>query len=344
MKKIIFMGLLISTQLLTALSFSHHDWEVTCDNSNTCRMVGYSEEDSKNLPVTVLLISRAGPNQEVMGKVQLGYLGDKESKVFATFPKKFQLEMKINNKSLGLVSMSKNELIGSLSKKQTYALLNAFKNKSTIVWKTGNYYWELSDQGSSAVLLKVDEFQKRLGTTGALYKKGTKSEQNVLRPKTVPTIYAPALYSDKEVRINSQQMKLLEKALVLNEEECFSANAEDNELSLYKLSSNKLLATKVCWMAAYNTGSAYWVINNKAPFAPKLITTESNAYSIENKIGTISGQHKGRGIGDCISYEKFVWNGKKFQQTNKGSTGACRLMAAGGAWNLPSFVSTIKRK
>lgn len=339
LKKTILSTLLIATQALTALSFAHHDWEVVCDNTNTCRIVGYSAENAQ-LPLSVLLISKAGANQQVKGKVQLGYFGGKEEDILAKFPKSFKLEMKINNKSYGLVSMNKDNLVASLSNTQTLALLGSLKKSSQIIWKTGNYTWKLSDKGSSAVLLKVDEFQKRLGTKKALYKKGNKSEKNVLASKPIPIITAPKLASSKKVTLSSKEMALLEKKLILNKDDCFNGHEVNSKTTLYKLSSTKLLATKMCWMAAYNSGSAYWVINKQAPFNPKLITTEANDYDR----GIISANHKGRGIGDCWSYERFVWNGKSFQQSSQGTTGQCRAIAGGGAWDLPSFVSKLKTK
>ncbi|CAA6821173.1 MAG: DUF1176 domain-containing protein [uncultured Sulfurovum sp.] len=344
MKKIIFTVLLISTQLLEAISFSHHDWEVVCDNTNTCRIVGYSTYYTP-LPVTVLLTIKAGAKQKINAKVQLGSFGEETENVFSKLPSNFKLNMLINDKSYGYVTISKNELISPLSQQQTTVLLNSLKTTSNIVWKIKEHTWKLSDKGSSAVLLKVDEFQKRLNTTGALYKKGKQSEKSVLAPKPIPIIHAPRLSSSKEIQLNPLLMGQLNKELTLNKNDCYDIEQLDKKVTLYQLSNNKLLATKACWMAAYNYGSAYWVINKQAPFKPQLISTEANEYALnENNIGTLSASHKGRGIGDCFSHASWVWNGKTFQQSYVGSTGQCRAIAGGGAWNLPTLLTNIKRK
>lgn len=346
MKKLILSGLLIGSQLLVAKSliFEHHDWEVVCDNSNLCRIVGYSSDEAEHR-LSVLLSREAGAKQEIKAKVQLAYFGEEEGKIFNKLPSPFKLEMFINNKSYGSVLMGKDELMASLSKKQTKALVNSLKRDSTIIWKHKNYSWELSDKGASAVLLKTDEFQKRLGTRGAFYKKGSKSEKNVLKPQPLPTLYAQPISNAKEVTLDPKYMERLDKKLVLDKEECFSLNERENELTFYNLSSTKLLATKLCWMAAYNAGSAYWVINKKPPFEPNLITTNGTDYYVsKEKIGILSANHKGRGLGDCWSYERYVWTGKTFELSADGSTGQCRAIAAGGAWDLPTFVSKVKVK
>lgn len=344
--KLIIISLFMTVQAFSTLSFSHHDWEVTCDNTNTCRIVGYSPKDAK-LPLSVIVVSKAGDAELPKAKVQLGLFGGEEEKIFATFPLNFNLEMKVNNKSLGLVAMNKHDLIASLSKKQTSALLASFKHTSNIVWKTGEYTWELSDKGSSAVLLKVDEFQKRLGTTSALLKKGNKHNQNLLRPKAMPIIEVPALNASKELSIDTldiqkSEMQKLEKALKRNQKWCFEERLYDKKVRLYPLNEQKLLASKLCWTAAYNMGTAYWVINKQAPYTPQLITTDASDYYVDdNHVATIHTAQKGRGIGDCWSVESHVWNGKTFVPNYKAHTGACRAIAAGGAWKLPSFVSKV---
>ena len=56
-------------------SFTHHDWELACDNTGTCRAAGYSV-DGAELPISLLLTRKAGANQPVTGEVMLGEYGD----------------------------------------------------------------------------------------------------------------------------------------------------------------------------------------------------------------------------------------------------------------------------
>ena len=101
-----------------------------------------------------------------------------------------------------------------------------------------------------------------------------------------------------------------------------------------------MAVTKPAWIAAYNSGECVWVVNKKEPFNPQ--PAIEGKYSVENHIATVSNSQKGRGLGDCWSHKEYVWTGKSFEQSSIASTGLCRLIAPGGAWNLPTFVSTVK--
>lgn len=47
------------------VSFYHHDWELACDNTRTCRAAGY-QSDNDELLVSVLLTRKAGPQQALL--------------------------------------------------------------------------------------------------------------------------------------------------------------------------------------------------------------------------------------------------------------------------------------
>ena len=210
------------------------------------------------------------------------------------------------------------------------------------IWKYKKTTWQLSDEGSSAVLLKADEFQKRIGTQGAFLKKGKKGEEGVLKAKPLPILKVKNIENDKEISLKESYVKKLDNLLRLGEEECWIDDEEEHGLVFYKLSSTKLLASRLCWRAAYNAGSAYWVINSKPPFKPDLITSSGTEYYVDKHMGTISENQKGRGIGDCWSYSSYVWTGKTFELSSEGATGLCRVIAGGGAWQLPTFISNMK--
>ena len=334
--------LLISLPLMATESFEHHDWQVVCDNTNTCRVAGYSSVGSDRT-VSVLLTRKAGENQAIKAEMKLTYYSEEDEKIFSEFPSVFKLEMSINGVRYGAVSIEKGELKGALSKKQTDALVASLQKKSKIIWKYQKYKWELSDKGSASVLLKMDEYQKRLNTVGASYRKGSRNEKHVLAPKAAPLIYAQKIASDKEIILSLKDMKHLYATLPFDKENC-SIDETSGDIKLFELSSTKALASRLCWTAAYNTGTTYWIINKKQPFNPKLVTNDAIGFHVDNKhVGMISNAHKGRGIGDCWSHKDFVWDGERFQISFESTTGLCRGFA-GGAWSLPTIVSEIKVK
>jgi hypothetical protein len=327
----------------TGLYFSHGDWELACDNTGTCRAAGYHGDD-KTLAVSVLLTRKAGPGQAVTGEMATGEYG--ENKELNDLPKKFRLTLRINGKNLGQFAGENKSAVAKLSAPQVSALLAAAVGSGSIEWQSGATHWELSGKGATAVLLKMDEFQGRIGTSGALVKKGARGEDAVLPASLPPVVQAAPL--PKALAGDAQWLKKHEPALrqalkrsLKKDDNCdylTEANDEPKEITLSRLSAGKLLVSTACWRAAYNDGGGYWVIDDSANFNPVLVTTDGSDYTD----GRISASHKGRGLGDCWGHESWVWDGKQFVHTEVSSTGMCKLMAPGGVWSLPTLVTEVK--
>lgn len=156
--------------------FSHHDWELACDNTRTCRAAGY-HADEDELKVSVLLTRAAGAGAPVQGQVMLGQYGD--DPVMDALPASFTLTLNIDEKRVGSVRMSKDTPHSPLPPHMTGALLKALAKRSVIEFAHDADRWRLSDHGAAAALLKMDEFQGRIGTPGALLRKGGQSEDTV---------------------------------------------------------------------------------------------------------------------------------------------------------------------
>lgn len=349
MKKML-LGLAVLPSLVLAkeevgISFYHHDWEIACDNTRNCRAVGYQSDDGgENLPLALLLERAAGANQPVTSRLMLGDRSEDNITPPAV------LTMKVNNQSLGKVTLNKEDNTGKLSFTQTTALLAALRRDSTIEWLAGKDTWILSDKGASAVLLKMDEFQGRLGTKGALVKKGNLDESNVLPPLPMPIIISPklpkTLDADKAFLIKNEKAirHAIEKIINNDDDNCEGmydydkGGFEKQEIKITRLNQHRFLVSTFCWRAAYNEGHGYWIIDNKPPYNPKLITTSASGDSA----GGIYSTQKGRGIGDCWSTDTWTWNGKDFVHSASSTTGMCKMVAAGGAWQLPTIVTEVR--
>ncbi|TDR47386.1 uncharacterized protein DUF1176 [Tahibacter aquaticus] len=325
-----------------SLSFTHNDWEIACDNTRTCRAAGY-QRDGDEPPVSVLLTREAGPGKPVKGQVMLGSYDDQ-----AAAPKT-DLLLRIGEQDLGKVALAKGELQGDLSSAQVDALLAALRRDSAIAFVAGGLRWKLSDQGASTVLLKMDEFQGRLGTPGALVRKGDGDESKVLPALPVPVVVVPKQPATTAADLALAGDAALRRAVLatVKEDDCAPPKAdgegddddEEGTLGVQRLSAGKLLVSLQCWMAAYNEGSGYWVVDDKPPYAATLVTTMASDYTN----GQISSAQKGRGLGDCWSTNSWSWNGQAFLHTAAATTGQCKLVAAGGAWELPTLVTTVKQ-
>lgn len=323
------------------LQFSHNDWELACDNTGTCRAAGYYAEAEENLAVSILLTRQAGPQTPVSAQVMLGEYG--ENPVLAKLPATFSLSMKVNGKPYGQVVISKNSLVADLAPNQVSALLAALPRQADIEFAGKHETWRVSDKGAAAVLLKMDEYQGRLGTPGALVRKGTAPETTVPGAVPEPVItmapYAKARPGDERF-VQTHKKALLEalRATVKDQncDDMTSSGETEPELAAERLDASHMLISTRCWLGAYNFGSGYWVVNHTPPFNPVLVSTGISDASQ----GELRESQKGRGLGDCWSLRAYTWDGRQFRLSEASTSGMCRLMAAGGAWSLPTVVST----
>lgn len=335
----------------SGLRFGHGNWELACDNTRTCRAAGYhaegaSDDDNEDgdkppMPVSVLLTRQAGPHTPVKGELQIGNPGEEQET--DRLPPKLDLTMRINGQPHGKVLISQGKWTVDLAPQQTQALLAALARDSRIEWTNGKLSWRLSDKGAAAVLLKMDAYQGRLGTPGALVRKGTRDENGVLPALPAPVVNA-VVPDDKVIQLPKARLASLRVALkAQSEEECQAlteAGEAENEITVRRLGNGKLLASTLCWRGAYNQGDAYWVINASPPYAPELVTSSASGYAA----GVIDGSQKGRGVGDCWAFEDWTWDGRRFVHTSEGNTGECNGIAPGGAWSLPTLVTTVRKQ
>lgn len=332
MKNILIIFILILThsaqaETIQAIQFSHGDWEIACDNTRTCRAAGY-QSDEEELTLSVLLTRKAGPNTPITTELMIGDTTDDQ------IPD--AVELKINNQSYGSIKLNLNN-ITSLSNSQRDALLKALPKTSRIEFIHNQKIWRLSDSGATAVLLKMDEAQGRLNTPGALVRKGTQDENKVLTEIPAPVIVKAQTIATRAINISPEIMNSIEQ--LLDTGDCdYEDNNDSSTLVIYPITEQYWLASRLCWLAAYNAGSNYWLIKSTAPYDPVFITDSGTDYDQ----GVISESHKGRGLGDCWSQTSWVWDGKTFVLSETFTTGMCKMVTAGGAWKLPTFVADVR--
>ncbi len=330
------------------LVFSYKDWHLACDNTRTCRAAGYSVQDGESPVASVLLTRAAGPGQAVTA--QLKILPEPPGQERTT---PLVLAMHTGAGAHGSVAVDAAAWTGTLSPSQVQALLAALPGDAAPTWTGAGKDWQVSTAGANAVLLKMDEFQGRTGTPGALHSKGTKPESSVKPALAPPLVVIPVLPREAHER---QLPVAMTKALLpqllkdVGEDGCDMLEhpqsddddeAEDDRPALPRLgavplSNGKLLLSTLCYRAAYNAAAAYWVIDERPPHRPELVTTQGNAYAS----GMLSMIHKGRGLGDCWEEQRWAWDGRQFATTLIADGGPCRLIP--GGWDLPTYVATVQ--
>lgn len=307
------------------VSFSHNDWELVCDNTRTCRAAGYQADGGEHQQVSMLITRVAGPNTALDIQLQIGDDGGAKG----------LLRFKVGKAALSGLDAG----TASFDEGQIRAVLpELLKSDDATVTANGGKKWTLSLAGLNAVLLKMDETQGRVGTPGALVRKGTKAESSVLPPVPMPVVNVvkPPKAKPGDAALPARIFPSLDIAAV--KEQCNnSTDFSAKSLEIVRLSGSKVLLSMGCGMGAYNYSSLLWIANDKPPYAP--VSLEANG-DFDDSDASVTSAMKGRGIGDCWSSETWHFNGTTFVRTGASGDGMCRGFA-GGAWSLPRYVSRL---
>ncbi|WP_341891633.1 DUF1176 domain-containing protein [Variovorax sp. YR752] len=307
------------------VSFSHNDWELVCDNTRTCRAAGYQADGGEHQQVSMLITRVAGPNTALDIQLQIGDDGG------AKGPLRFKVgKAALSGLDAGTASFDEGQIRAVLPE--------LLKSDDATVTANGGKKWTLSLAGLNAVLLKMDETQGRVGTPGALVRKGTKPESSVLPPVPMPVVNVvkPPKAKPGDAALPARIFPSLDIAAV--KEQCNnSTDFSAKSLEIVRLSGSKVLLSMGCGMGAYNYSSLLWIANDKPPYAP--VSLEANG-DFDDSDASVTSAMKGRGIGDCWSSETWHFNGTTFVRTGASGDGMCRGFA-GGAWSLPRYVSRL---
>ena len=340
MKKFLLLSLLPFTAMAASTSIqgigNYQDWDLVCDNTGTCRMAGYQEEGDD--PVSILFTRAAGENAAVEGKLTISPFGEADRDVQVGQ----DIEIWLNGKSLGTVKHISDDAPDKLTEEQTKALLSGLKKESEIRLTYGKTTLKVSDKGAAAAMLKMDEFQQRLNTPSALIRKG-QEKHAVLAPQPAPKIEVVSVNNRKTTELKrgeKQYDNVL--ALLRKANSCDDEDITSQDITLYPLTQNKVLAEALCASGAYQSTNYYAVLDDKLSKVEQVLADQYNGVGGDRKQGYafVRGAYKGRGAGDCWSIQDAVWNGKIFILTSEWTTGSCKRFPD-GAWQLPTFVSDI---
>ena len=339
MKKVLLLTLLPVAAMATsikAIGENYQDWDLVCDNTGTCRMAGYQDESSD--PVSILFTRAAGENAAVEGKFTILPFGEADRDVQVGQ----DIEIWLNGKSLGTVKHISDDAPDKLTEEQTKALLSGLKKESEIRLTYGKTTLKVSDKGAAAAMLKMDEFQQRLNTPSALIRQG-QEKHAVLAPQAAPKVEAVSVNNRKTIELKRGEKQFDHVlALLRKANSCDDEDITSQDITLYPLTQNKVLAEALCVRGAYQGTNYYAVLDNKLSKVEQVLAEQYNRAEYDEKQGYafVRGTYKGRGVGDCWSSQDAVWNGKIFIRTSEWTTGSCKGFP-GGAWQLPTFVSDI---
>lgn len=334
---------LAHAQPLQGISFSHNDWEIVCSNTGTCRAAGYQERDGQEA-VSLLLTRKAGAKQAVSGQVTISDFGEEYQ------PSTLKnIRLYIDGKDHGLVKGDfAQQTTQYLNQTQVDSILKKSRENVQIIFKNQYHLWQVSSDGMTAVLLKMDDFQKRVGTVGALVKKGNHDEAKVLTAQPKIVVKQVKTPSQPIAQLQSDQpeyAKMLARLMSAISADAGGDCSDDywkddpRTIHLYRLNDQQQVATMLCWRGAYNQGEGVWLLDNRPGVKQTQFITDQ---ATDFDAGEIFGTQKGRGPADCIATYQWIWDGQKFVQTLDRWSGKCRGIAIGGAWELDLIEAVVQ--
>jgi|SRR5450830_626631 len=308
------------------VSFGYKDWLLQCDNTRTCRAVGYQAEggDTDSDPVSLMLTRAAGPSTPVQAQLT----------VSSENPVQGPLKLSAGRFSQGGLEGDSPQIPSEIVPALLHELLRS--SQARVSAGPGKASWTLSLAGLNAVLLKMDEAQGRLDTSGALVKRGRRDEASVSPPLPEPRLPAfkplpPARPSD--AALLKPLLASIDPKVVADQ--CNTPEIDADTAAVTRLTAHSVLLSVPCSMGAYNFTRLLWIARDQPPYRPE--AQDANG-DFDPKTGTVSFSMKGRGLGDCWTEQKWRFNGQGFALSGISSTGWCRGFP-GGAWNLPEYVT-----
>ncbi|MCU0754794.1 MAG: DUF1176 domain-containing protein [Xanthomonadales bacterium] len=335
------MRLLLAVIAATALPASAQalkqvrDWVGACDNTRHCTVIGMAPDSADRY--AMLHFERGGAGMDRVAKVtmrvdapvsRLGHwrVVDEQQQTLLTLS------------DLNLVDADSGEGIDVVfeSPQDIDVLLGALRTTHALTLVgDGGPVGVVSLSGASAVLLWIDEQQRRLGTTTAFVRRGAAAPATI--PVAPPAPRAP-LKSTVGVALGIEDATPAgtEVRKTLSEEDCESPDpALASADQAWTLSDGRTLVQLLCFSGAYNFGSRLYLLD--AEGVPQLLSVPVpqedgtlarevdliNAHFDTNR-GRLHSFNKGRGIGDCGSVGEWAWTAEGFRLVRYSSFPDCR--------------------
>jgi len=336
----------------SARRFTHKDWELACDNTRTCRAAGYQVVESAPSmsavisPVAMRITRAAGPNTPVAMtlRIDVNAVSDRANSLSTSY------RLQVGAVDLRGLTMDRNWLIEFTPAQARIVMTEMLKPKvsEALVWfgddTSGSPDGRLSLAGLNAVLLKMDEWQGRVGTRGALVRRGGKTESSVL-----PSVPMPAVKVATPVATQPADADLAERIFpLLDLTEINCANKEEiygkNQINAGKLEVNRLTSRRVLLSVSACSADRlgidlpvpHWIANDKPPYAPQAIEAVGE---FDKKTMSISGGYASGPTFDCWEGKVWHFNGQKFVLTSSISNNdPCRDF---GGWPLENYVARV---
>lgn len=310
------------------------DWGIACNNIQACEATSFMFRDDGTGEMDALLrLERGGkPGDAPRFSLNLGY-----DALPANLVGKPVL-LRAGGKTLALDKLTntqQREASITIPPEQNAALLTLLTKPALLEIVIGTTTHRATLSGLAASLLYMDEQQKRLDTTSALVRKGSKTMTTM--PPATPLL--SAALPPKGMQVPAGLHSKVRKVMAANLTDCDAddANNKPSERDFAEpLDAKHYLVGIACFSGAYNQITDMFVVakdsaTSVTPQATraKLEFHDSGDSQLVNadfdpKTGVLSEYNKGRGLGDCGSSTNWVWTGKQFAAVTDDEMPECR--------------------
>jgi hypothetical protein len=294
---------------------TYKDWVVGCDNGLLCQASAMMPESDASVTLTV----RRGPEGDAAPQVWLRSL-DADPVDVAADGKKLGLHLKKSSDDALVVAPA-----------DAIRLLDAMRSAKQVeaIGADGKPVGVILGDGASAALIYIDDQQHRLGTTGALVRRGDKPNSAVPPPPPLPVAYTVRGSPKPPLKLSPAFV-----AKVRKDNDC-ADETDPNLVDQNRLDATHTFAmiTLICQSGAYNYISENYVIRDgdgapqRAKFEDMGAKDEDDlSYNLnwDPKTRRLQSGMKGRGIGDCGGRQEYVWDGSMFRIVRLEEMDDCR--------------------
>jgi hypothetical protein len=290
------------------------DWIVGCDNGLLCQAAAMMPQGDVGATLSV----RRGPEGSAVPEVWFRTWEGEAADLVAD-GRPLKIRMRKNEDDAYVVDPADAvRLLDSLRAAQSVEIVDA----------AGKSSGSLSVDGATAALLYMDDKQSRLGTRGALVRRGDRPDSSVPPPPELPVRYSSAGSSKPPEKLSDAFV-----AKVRKDADCVE-ETDPNLVSHDRVDATHTFATVTlrCESGAYNFISADFIIPDGGAPRPAVFDDENEEdggdlyYNLywDKETRILHAGMKGRGIGDCGGRQQYVWDGERFRLVRVEEMDDCR--------------------
>lgn len=299
------------------------DWAVSCDNTRGCEATGFRAEGSDSRPVVMWIAREAGAGTPVRARLRV-----ETASGARTGPFRLVVDEKTHVAEPADADLEANAFA---------RLLPTLMERSSVEVDFEGERYTLSLNGLKAALLKMDDLQGRIGTRGALVRKGPQDEHGV--PPPLPAFVPHPAPNFALKSTDPALLKLVLPTLAADCNVAVSDGVNGADVAIHRVSDNQVIVLRECQRGAFQSGYAAWLVDDKPPYgARRLEYPQADGSSRplgmgvqwEGGGGSLRSISKGRAENDCGADAFWTWTGRALELYNAHEAPLCRGMLGGG--------------